>query len=240
MESLLTLAPPAARLIVFGDIHGCFDEMLRLLGRIAPTPDDLVIAAGDIVRKGPEPLRCLELWRDRGYLAVVGNNEEKLLATSWWRRLFLPAGDRAVLRRPDLVQFIESWPVVIDLPEAGATIVHGGLLPHMNLTERDVEAHRADLIRLRWLRRTNGSWERVPKGKQQEGDVLWPSVWDGERTVLYGHTPLREPRVEPRAIGLDTGCVYGGSLTAAIREEKAWKLVSEPARRAYSSRQELQ
>ena len=75
----------------------------------------------------------------------------------------------------------------------------------------------------------------IPKGKQQIGDPFWAEVWDGDRLVLYGHTPRSEPKIDRRAIGLDTGCVYGGKLTAAIVESKdKWRLVDVQARRRYA------
>lgn len=221
--------PRKARLIVIGDIHGCFGELKQLLDRLAPRAGDVVISAGDMVRKGPDPVACLDLWRDRGYLAVLGNNEEKLLGYGMLRRLFLPANDRAVLRRRDLIRYLRSWPLVIDVPAASAAIVHGGLFPQMHVRADDVERHRRDVVRLRYIRRTDDSWTRVPKGKEREDDVLWASVWEGDRTILYGHTPLTSPRFDPNAIGLDTGCVYGRALTAAVWERGTWTTVSQPA-----------
>ena len=61
----------------------------------------------------------------------------------------------------------------------------------------------------------------------------WAEVWNGDRIVTYGHTPRREPKVDRRAIGLDTGCVYGFNLSAYIIETD--EFVSVPAQRAYDS-----
>ena len=224
--------PRDSRLIVIGDIHGCFGELKQLLGRLAPRAGDLVISAGDMVRKGPDPVACLELWRERGYLAVAGNNEKKLLGYGFLRRLFLPANDRAVLRRRDLSEYIDSWPLAIDVPAASAAVVHGGLFPHMRVTPEEIEIHHRDVVRLRYIRRTGSSWTRVPKGKECETDVLWATVWNGDRTILYGHTPLTAPRFDPKAIGLDTGCVYGRALTAAVWDGVSWTTVSQAALRS--------
>jgi predicted phosphodiesterase len=225
------------RVIVIGDVHGCIDELRALLERIGPNDDDLVICAGDLVRKGPRPDLCLELLRDNRYLSVIGNNENKLLGfekRGLIRRLFLSPQDRRVLRRRDLLDLIRSWPVVIDIPSVRASVVHGGLFPGMRLDEREIAETRADLIRLRYIRQTGNEWRRVPKGNETPDDVLWSEVWDGDRTVLYGHTPVDEPRVDRNTIGLDTGCVYGGSLTAAIYERGEWRTEQVRARRAYA------
>ena len=61
----------------------------------------------------------------------------------------------------------------------------------------------------------------------------WYEVYDGEKTVLFGHWPAGVLRRGPRALGLDTGCVYGYQLTAYVIETQ--RLVSVHARRAYSA-----
>ena len=229
----------SARVIVIGDVHGCISELSELLERVGPSGDDAVICAGDLVRKGPRPDLCLDLIRDNHYLSVLGNNENKLLGyehRGLIARLFLPAEDRRLLRRRDLLEFIRSWPVVIDIPSIRATVVHGGLLPGMRIDEREVASLRSDLLRLRYVRRDGGGWVRVAKGEERTSDSLWAEVWDGDRTVLYGHTPVDEPRVDRRSIGLDTGCVYGGSLTAAIYERGEWRTEHVRSRRAYAKR----
>lgn len=223
---------PGARLIFIGDIHGCFAELRELLDRIEPDGNDLVVSVGDIVTKGPDVARCLDLWRDRGYLAVQGNNEIKVLESAKpLLRLF--ARDE-VLRRRDLLAYIRTWPLVIDFPDEQVTAVHGGFLPRMSVNREDVERERHVIPELRWIRKENGEWRPAPKEKKKKDDVLWAEKWRGDRFVLYGHTPLREPRRDKQALGLDTGCVYGGSLTAAVLAEGEWETVSVKAKRKYA------
>lgn len=224
--------PAGARVIVVGDIHGCHDELVELLGRVAPRANDVVVSAGDVVSKGPAQAKCLELWRERGYLAVKGNNELKLLEQANPIRRFFSRDE--VLRRADLVLFIEAWPLVIDFPALQVAVVHGGFLPKMQVTPESVERERDVVPRLRWIRKKHGEWTYVPKNRKKEGDVLWPEKWKGDRFVLYGHTPLREPKRDRMALGLDTGCVYGGMLTAAILENGEWRTESVQAKRKYA------
>ena len=223
---------PGARLIFIGDIHGCFDELRELLERVAPGGDDLVISVGDIVNKGPHVARILDLWRDRGYLAVQGNNEIKILHRA--RPLLRLFARDEVLRRRDLLAYIRTWPLVVDFPNERVSAVHGGFLPQMHVTREEVEREREVIPELRWIRKENGAWRPVPKEKKRKDDVLWAEKWRGDRFVLYGHTPLREPRRDKQALGLDTGCVYGGALTAAILADGQWETVSVKAKRKYA------
>lgn len=222
------------RLIAIGDIHGCHDELVELLAAIAPGPNDTVVSVGDVVQKGPAAARCLDLWRERGYLAVKGNNEIKLLESARPLLRFFARENRDVLRRADLLRYIDSWPLVIDFPDAGAAAVHGGFLPDMRVRREDVEREQDVIHHLRWIRKKNGEWKYVPKEKKKKEDVLWAEKWRGDRFVVYGHTPLREPRFDKQALGLDTGCVYGGALTAAILEGGLWRTVSVAAKRKYA------
>ena len=226
--------PPGARLVFVGDVHGCHRELTGLLDRVEPRAGDVVVSVGDMVTKGPHGARCLELWRERGFLAVCGNNEIRLLEQARPLLRLLAREDRDVLRRDDLLRMIALWPLVIDFPAEGVTAVHGGFLPDMRVTAGEVERTGDLVTHLRWIRRKNGRWKPVPRAKRKKDDVLWSEKWNGERFVVYGHTPLREPKLDPRALGLDTGCVYGGSLTAAIYEQGEWTTVSVPARERYA------
>lgn len=218
------------RHIVIGDIHGCFDETENLLAKIGVTSDDVVVATGDLTRKGPAPDRCIELFRDRRYLSVLGNNDAKMIERA--RRplghVFARHSDRVLLRRMDLIDEIARWPLVLEFSDAKLIVVHGGVMP-------DGSTPRDAALELRYIRRDGKSWRIVPKGKQKEGDRFWSEVWDGDRIVVYGHTPRREAKIDRAAVGIDTGCVYGGKLTAAVFETpRKWTLVDVPARRAYS------
>ena len=225
--------PGDGRLIFVGDIHGCYDELEKLLARVKPAARDTVVSVGDMVAKGPAAARCLDLWRDRGYLAVRGNNEIKVLERARPLLRFFARENKDVLRRNDLLRYIASWPLVIDFKKPGLTAVHGGFLPRMRVTREDVERERNIVPELRWIRKRNDEWRPVSKERRRKDDVLWSEKWKGNRFVVYGHTPVREPKFDRSALGLDTGCVYGGKLTAAIYEGGQWTLVSVPAKRKY-------
>jgi diadenosine tetraphosphatase ApaH/serine/threonine PP2A family protein phosphatase len=226
------------RHIFIGDIHGCYDELQSLLARVEVTDDDQVIALGDMTRKGPAPDRCVALWRDRGWLAVLGNNDAALLRRSEraGARLLSAASDRRVLRDRALLDTMRTWPLYLDFPALGIVAVHGGILPNSDRFTPEL-APRDAALELRRVRHDgDGIWSPVSKREATANDPFWGDVWRGDRLVVYGHTPRREPRRHPRALGLDTGCVYGGKLTAAVFETPDRStLVSVAARRRYAS-----
>src|ERR1041385_6182195 len=96
------------RHVFIGDIHGCRDEVMDLLRRIRLRSGDVVVAVGDLVRKGPLAREVIETWMTSGYLSVLGNNDAKLIARARapLRRIVAPAGDRRVMRDPYAMKWL--------------------------------------------------------------------------------------------------------------------------------------
>ena len=176
------------RAYVVGDVHGCPEPLDRLLSRLEVTDDDLVAFVGDLVRKGPDSASVVERVRNADNMfSVRGNNEEKLLRGE--KSLASLSGD-------DLA-WIESLPVAITVGEN--LIVHGGVDPRKPLAEHTID----DLQNTRSL---------APGGSYDP--PYWYEEYAGPPRVFFGHTVLDEPVRSEWAVGLDTGCVYGGALTA--------------------------
>lgn len=173
---------------VVGDVHGCREELDRLLSELNPNSGDLLVFVGDLVTKGPDSRGVVDLVRSSpNMLSVRGNNEEKLL--------------RGETRLPDLtgneLDWIASLPAVVSWD--GAVVTHAGIDPRKPPVDHTVE----DLQTVRSL---------APEGGYTR--PFWFDSYEGPPRIFFGHTVLEDPVVGPYAVGLDTGCVYGGALTA--------------------------
>lgn len=214
-----------SRTIVIGDLHGCYDEAVELLDRVAATSADRVIFTGDLVDRGPKRRECVEL--AMRHECVLGNHEESHLQQR--KR----ADDRLL---PDHLEtrrvlddahydYFTRLPRLIRLPQFGAAVIHAGALPGLPLEQQDAY----HLLHAQCVRppERKSYWP----SKAPAGFAFWTNHWRGPERLIFGHTVLTEPLVTEHAVGIDTGCVYGRSLTALVLPD--WELVSVPARRAY-------
>ncbi len=211
------------RTIVVGDIHGCFDELSDLLDKAELGEGDSIVSVGDLIVKGPKNREVMELFSGNDqFSSVLGNHDRAIL--QFWRgerKTLKPAQERCrdelAGERERFCDYLESLPTMIDLNSH--VVVHAGVRPGVELGAQTIE----DLTELRTLGPDRESREGTP----------WYEVYDGKKIVLFGHWPASPPRRGPRAIGLDTGCVYGYKLTAYVVEED--RFYSVEARRAYDT-----
>ena len=210
------------RTIVIGDLHGCYDEAVELLDRLAASESDRVIFAGDLVDRGPKPRECVEL--AMRHEAILGNHEEKHLQQR--KRAddkLLP--DHLLTRRalgPEHLDYFAKLPVLIRLPEANAAVVHAGAMPGIGL-EAQEPYH---LLHVQCIRPPDRKsyWP----SKAPADFTFWTHHWRGPERLIFGHSVLTRPLVTEWAVGIDTGCVYGGALTAVVLPR--WEIVQVPSR----------
>ena len=210
-----------SRTIVVGDIHGCYDELMDLLEKVGFGDEDRVVCVGDLVTKGPKDREVLQLFMsDPRFRTVIGNHDLALRRKWHGEKLKLKAAQKATHKalkseKETYLPFLNHLPFTIDL--GSHLVVHAGLRPNVPLYSQTSE----DMTLLRTLGKDRESQDGTP----------WYEVYDGEQVVLFGHWPSSEPRRGPKAIGLDTGCVYGYNLTAYIIEQD--QFITIPARRRY-------
>jgi len=205
------------RTIVVGDVHGCRAELDALLDRLAFGLGDRLVFVGDLVSRGPDSLGVIALARSTGAHVVRGNHEAKLLA--WLRakpekRRDLPISKHHAQIAERMTE--ADWSVVVqstlwfDLPEHDLRVVHAGVVPGVPI-ERQEEKN---LLHMRCL---------TPKGEASEekwgAAPLWGVRYEGSPHVVFGHNALSVVQLHPWATGIDTGCVYGGALTALVLHE---------------------
>ncbi len=211
------------RTIVVGDIHGCYDELVDLLGKANFSDEDRVVSVGDLITKGPKNREVLQLFMtDPRFSCVIGNHDLALRRKWLGEEIDLKPAQKEVHKelrgeKDAYTAYLSTLPFIIDL--GTHLVVHAGLRPNVELHSQTT----GDLTRLRTLGADRESEEGTP----------WYHVYYGEKTVLFGHWPAPEPRRAKKAIGLDTGCVYGYQLTAYIIETD--EFVSVTAKRAYDA-----
>jgi hypothetical protein len=210
-----------SRTIVVGDIHGCYDELMDLLDKVDFSASDRVICVGDLIAKGEKNRAVLDLFMtDERFETVIGNHDLALRRRWNGEGIELKTSQKEAHKelkpyKEHYLPYLNSLPFTIDL--GTHLVVHAGLRPNVALHSQTTD----DLTLLRTL---------GPDPESDEG-TPWYYVYNGEKVVIFGHWVADEPRRGPKAIGLDTGCVYGHRLTAYIIETKEFKSV--PARRAY-------
>jgi serine/threonine protein phosphatase 1 len=209
------------RTIVIGDLHGCYDEAVALLRKVAAGPSDRVIFVGDLVDRGPKPRECVELAMQ--HECVLGNHEEKHLQQHKSDSAKLSpdhARTRGALEDRHY-EYFSKLPLMIRLPEVGAAIVHAGAYPGVPLDAQDPY----HLLHVQCIKppARKSYWP----SKAPADHVFWTRLWAGPERLIFGHSVVSAPLVTERAVGIDTGAVYGRGLTALVLPQ--WELVTVPS-----------
>ena len=202
------------KIFAIGDIHGCLWSLEKLLN-ILPVNwgKDLVIFLGDYIDRGPDPrgviekiLELKEFYKDK-IITLKGNHEwmfERFLR-GIDIDVFLYNGGGATLRSyynkegyleipEEHLRFLKELKLYYETDNY--IFVHAGLRPGKELKEQSEE----DLL---WIR-----------------ESFYLSEYKFPKTIVFGHTPFPAPLILEDRIGIDTGCVYGGALTAIELPEK--------------------
>jgi len=226
--------------IVVGDVHGCLEELDELLALLGPRRDHRLVFAGDLVDRGPDSVGVVRRVRELGADCVLGNHDEKHVR--WARhearrradpsyvnpmRSFSPsrAAMNAALDEADHA-FLASRPAFLELGD-GWWVVHAGCLPRLPVARQK----SAVLLRCRWLDERD---KMIGQPDAPEGSRHWSDVWPGPERIVYGHHvhDLASPKRTEHTAGIDTGCCFGGRLTAIVLPER--EIVQVAARREYA------
>ena len=174
----------------------------------------------------------IELAREYQVEAIIGNHELRLLSARKKNKpSLLKHDDQATVEQltADDWKYLEAMPKFLYDAQIDTVIVHGGFLPN-----KPWQTQGSDLITNIQVIDKKG---KAAKRSDAPDAAPWADSWGGSPFVVYGHTP--RPRVLERkgSIGIDTGCVYGGYLTAYIIEDKSF--VQVVAHKAYAHSKRL-
>ena len=194
------------RTLVIGDVHGCAEELQSLIHEVEA---ERIILTGDLFTKGPDPLGVWHLIEKYEIEAVLGNHDAIVLRdAARWRDVRLPK---------EALDWISRLPLWID--GDGWRVLHAGCDPRLG-AER---TSRRALLNLR----------RWPDDENPQNPFWW-ELYTSKPLIVFGHD-ARRGLVDrrPHALGLDTGCVYGGFLTGVVLE--TGELFQVSARTRYQS-----
>ena len=230
---------------IIGDVHGCYPELVKLLGGLgyqvaedgstARHPDGrTAVFVGDLVDRGPDTPAVLRLvmgmTADGSGLSVAGNHEAKLVRALRGRDVATSHGlaeSLAQLRAApggfatQAAAFMDRLLGHVVLDDGKLVVAHAGLPEAMH--GRASAAVRSFAL----YGDTTGETDEYGLPVRYP----WAEDYRGQAMVVYGHTPVPEATWVNNTICVDTGCVFGGKLTALRYPER--ELVSVPAERVY-------
>lgn len=241
---------------IIGDIHGCYDELLSLFEKLGyitnrQNPDTAMggpiyehpegrtaVFLGDIVDRGPKIVETIKLVYNMvkagKALCVPGNHDIKLmrrlngkdvqvvhgLAESMAQIDALPDNIRDSFKI-ESAKFIDDMVSHYVLDSGNLVVAHAGL-------KQEMQGRGSGKVREFCLfGETTGEIDEFGLPVRYN----WAAEYRGNATVIYGHTPIPAPEWLNKTLNIDTGCVFGGKLTAFRYPEKT--LVSEPAKKEY-------
>jgi protein phosphatase len=237
---------------IIGDVHGCADELIELLEKlgysvrlegegdkrraVTTAPKGRrAFFVGDLVDRGPNSPDVLHIVMDMvaagQAFCVAGNHDDKLLRWLKGREVKIGQGLERTIAQLDgasdafkarIVAFIEGLPYHAWLEGGALAIAHAGV--RENMLGRNSPKVRSFCL------------YGDTSGKPSDGGLPerfdWAADYHGKTPVVYGHTPVAEPEWINKTLCIDTGCVFGGKLTALRWPER--ELVSVPAHETYA------
>ncbi len=234
---------------IIGDVHGCFDELIELLEQlgyliskkgdlthytVTPPKGRKAIFVGDLVDRGPKNPQVLRLVMDMIAAGIAfcvsGNHDVKLKRKLRGKNVKLTHG------LADSVQQLESFPLAFH--QEALNFLEQLVSHYLFDNGKLVVAHAGMKEELQG--RTSGKVSEFALYGETTGEmdefglpvrINWAANYRGKAIVVYGHTPVPKAEWLNNTICIDTGCVFGGKLTALRYPEN--ELVSVPAKYTY-------
>jgi protein phosphatase len=232
---------------IIGDIHGCYDELAALLRKLGYELDDSgspprcqhpagrkAVFLGDLIDRGPKIVEVLQLVMamvgQGSALCVPGNHEAKLLRKLRGKDVRISHGLKETLDQlsghgdslqREIADFIDGLVSHYVLDDGKLVVAHAGL-------KQGMQGRGSGAVREFCLYgETTGETDEYGLPVRYN----WASDYRGRALVVYGHTPVPYPEWQNNTLCIDTGCVFGGALTALRYPER--ELLQVEAARAY-------
>ncbi|MFL6306021.1 MAG: polynucleotide kinase-phosphatase [Candidatus Sulfotelmatobacter sp.] len=232
---------------IVGDVHGCFDELLELLDRlgyvitvdgdrhvVSPPEGRKLVFVGDLVDRGPGTpavLRLVSALVEAGQaFCVPGNHDVKLVKALKGRNVQLTHGlaDSIAQLEKETPEFRQQMAKFLDGLISHYVFDDGKLVvAHAGLRESMQGRGSAAVREFALYGETTGETDDFGLPVRYN----WSADYRGKALVVYGHTPVAEPLWLNNTVNLDTGCVFGGSLSALRYPER--EIVSVRAHATY-------
>lgn len=242
---------------IIGDVHGCFDELIELfekLGytiiraadpkyviKVEPPAGRKAVFVGDLVDRGPKSPEVINLARGMVSLGsafcVPGNHDMKFMRAIWGKKVQLTHGLAESLQQFEAYEKLESC--FRSLSRDAADFIDSLVSHYVFDDGKLVVAHAG--MKESMQGRGSGKVREFALYGETTGETdefglpiryNWAQEYRGRAMVVYGHTPVPEAEWLNRTIDIDTGCVFGGKLTALRYPEL--ELVSVPAHQTYA------
>jgi protein phosphatase len=232
---------------IIGDVHGCYDELSALLAqtgykiesgpdgpKITPPDGRKAVFVGDLVDRGPkipEVLRLvMRMVAEGTALCVPGNHDMKLMRKLKGRDVQMTHGLADSVQQLDrespefkqaVIKFLDDLVSHYVFDDGKLVVAHAGM-------KEEMQGRGSGRVRdFALYGETTGETDDYGLPVRYN----WAAEYRGTAMVVYGHTPIAEPEWLNRTINIDTGCVFGGKLTALRYPER--ELVSVPALHTY-------
>jgi protein phosphatase len=224
------------KLDIIGDIHGCFQELKELTTKLGYNwttgvpihPDKRKLAfVGDLTDRGPDSIKVMdvvyELVKNHGTYYSPGNHCNKLYRYFLGNKVQIAHGLETTVEefqnldkkeqkrtRSKFVEMYESAPLYQVLDHGKLVIAHAGI-------SQDLIGKTNSRVKT-FVLYGDITGEKHPDGSPVRRD--WAMKYKGPSLIVYGHTPVKEVRWVGNTVNIDTGCVFGGKLTALRYPEK--------------------
>ena len=230
--------PDGTRVYAVGDIHGSLDRLKALHESILRDAEDsvasrkVVVYVGDYVDRGPDCRGVINLLIEQPLpdfesVHLIGNHEHmmlRFLEDGSTARIWLMNGGDATMQSFGVDPFAQPM---------GAEAMREALNDSLTEAERSfLEGLQLSHVEGDYLFVHAGIRPGVALEDQEDHDLIWirdPFLASSDnfgKIVVHGHTPVREPERRSNRIGIDTGAVYGGPLTALVLEDDSQRFLT--------------